>query len=95
MVWAAQLNSGVGRIPAQGPVMHVYPFLFYFLLFFSISKFEFEFKLKFNLLWLITTNYFCEIRGTNSGDIYLHILFIYSYPLSFSFLHISRIPSKY
>jgi hypothetical protein len=39
MVWAVQLNSGVGQIPTQGPVMHVYPFLFYFLLFFPFSLF--------------------------------------------------------
>jgi hypothetical protein len=86
LVWAAQLEFGSCPNPVSGPVRHVYPFLFYVLLFFpffSISKFKFEFKLKFKLLCLITTNYFCETRVINSGDIYLYILFIYSSPLSF------------
>jgi hypothetical protein len=56
-------------------------FLFYFLHYF---KFEFELKLKFLLLWLITPNYICEIRGINYEHIYLHIYYLYFHiPLLF------------
>jgi hypothetical protein len=57
---------------------HASSFLFYFI-FFIISKFEFELKLKFQLLWLITPNYICEIRGINSKLIYLYIYIYYLY----------------
>jgi hypothetical protein len=58
--------------------------LFYFILYslFSISKFKFEFK----LLWLITTTYICEIRGINSGYIYLYIYYLYFHNLLYLFL---------
>jgi hypothetical protein len=61
---------------------HASPFLFFYFIFCIISKFEFELKLKFQLPWLITPKYICEIRVINSEHIYLYIyiLFIFSYP---------------
>jgi hypothetical protein len=55
------------------------------LLFFSIFalisflhfQVKFEFKLKFKLLWLITSTYICEIRDINSEYIYLYIYYLY------------------
>jgi hypothetical protein len=72
-VWAAQHASAGG--PDRWCEAHLARFVlfFYFLfLFFSIFKSKFEFKFK-----LITTTYVCEIRGINSGYIYLYILFIF------------------
>jgi hypothetical protein len=63
----------VGRIVSLGPTAH--SSLLYF--FFSISTFRFEFKLKFKLLWLITATYICEIRGINSGYIFIYIYIVY------------------
>jgi hypothetical protein len=37
----------MGRMPALGPVRHVYSFLFYFLFSLSQFKLQFEFKLDF------------------------------------------------
>jgi hypothetical protein len=67
-----------------------------FSLIFSFLPFQFQFVFEFNsiscgpLLQFILVTF----RDTNSGGIYLHILFIYLYPLSLSLLHISRIPFK-
>jgi hypothetical protein len=66
----------VDRIPGFRPIAPSPLFSLFFSLF-SISKIKFEFKLKFKLLWLITTTYICEIKGINSGYIYLYILFIF------------------
>jgi hypothetical protein len=63
LVWAQTAHSSLLHFP-------------FFILFF-ISTFKFEFKLKFKLLWLITTTYICEIRGINSGYIYLFIYIVY------------------
>jgi hypothetical protein len=45
--WASgRGNVEVGRMPAPGPVRHVYSFLFYFL--FSLSQFKLQFEFKFD-----------------------------------------------
>jgi hypothetical protein len=55
-------------------------FSFFYLFFtFSISKFKFEFK----PIWLNTKTYICEIRGINSGYIYLYIIYIFKIFLPF------------
>jgi hypothetical protein len=51
-------------------VFTLFYFIFFYFSLFSISKFKFEFKLKFELSWLITTNYICAIISTNFGDIF-------------------------
>ena len=71
----------------------------FLLLFFSFSfslSFQIQVVFKFNsnscdplLQFKLAT-----FRDTNSRGIYLHILFIYSYSLSLSLLHISRIPFR-
>jgi hypothetical protein len=67
-----------------------------FLFIFFSPSFQIQVVFKFNsnscdplLQFILAT-----LRDTNSGGIYLHILFIYSYPLSLSLLHISRIPFR-
>jgi hypothetical protein len=83
----------MGRIRGSQPKLGFSLFFFLFI-FFSLS-FQIQVVFKFNsnscdqLLQFILATF----RYTNSGGIYLHILFIYSYPLSLSLLHISRIPS--
>jgi hypothetical protein len=85
-------NSEVGRIALSRPKLDFSLFIFNF---FSLP-FQIQFVFKFNsdscdpLLQFILTTF----RDTNSGGIYLHILFICSYPLSLSLLHISRIPFR-
>jgi hypothetical protein len=82
----------VGRIGCSQPKLDFSIFLF---IFFSLP-FQIQFVLKLNsnscgpLLQFILVTF----RDANSGGIYLHILFIYSYPLSLSLLHISRIPFR-
>ena len=66
----------VGRIVSLGPIRAQFTSLFLFFIF-SISTFRFEFKLKFKLLWLITSTYICEIRGINSGYIFIYIYIVY------------------
>ena len=68
------------------------------LLFFSIFalisflhfQVKFEFKLKFKLLWLITSTYICEIRDINSEYIYLYIYYLYFF-ISLLFFLISKL----
>jgi hypothetical protein len=83
----------VGRIRGSQPKLG---FSFFIFIFFSLS-FQIQVVFKFNsnscdqLLQFILATF----RDTNSGGIYLHILFIYTYPLSLSLLHISRIPFRF
>jgi hypothetical protein len=69
--------------------------VFFLFILFSLP-FQIQVVFKFNsnscdpLLQFILATF----RDTNFGGIYLHILFIYSYPLSLSLLHISRIPFR-
>jgi hypothetical protein len=81
----------LGRLGCSQPKLD-----FSLFLFFSLSLFQIQIVFKFNsnscdlLLQFILATF----RDTNSGGIYLHILFISSYPLSLSLLHISRIPFR-
>ena len=52
-------------------------FSIYALISFLHFQVKFEFKLKFKLLWLITSPYICEIRDINSEYIYLYIYYLY------------------
>jgi hypothetical protein len=80
-------NAQLGRAESKenwaglriaGPcAMSPFYFILFYFIFCIISKFEFELKLKFQLLWLITPNYICEIRGINSEYIYLYIYYLY------------------
>jgi hypothetical protein len=69
-------------------------FVFSFSFLFSNFLFSlFKFNLNSNLIQTFVAHPykldFCEIRGINSGDIYLYILIIYSYLFFSTFLEFS------
>jgi hypothetical protein len=73
-------RSGLGGPPGADSAQDRFVFFFFYLFFtFSISKFKFEFK----PIWLNTKTYICEIRGINSGYIYLYIIYIFKIFLPF------------
>jgi hypothetical protein len=85
-------NNEVGRITWSRAKLDFSLFLF---IFFSLPfKIQFVFEFNSNSCGPLLQFILVTFRDTNSGGIYLHILFIYSYPLSLSLLHISRIPFK-
>jgi hypothetical protein len=71
----------VGRIRVQGPISRVlvYSFLFFFFLHFQT---QFEFKFNSNFCGSSLQNYIGDIRGTNSVDSHIYIIYYLS-PLSF------------
>jgi hypothetical protein len=69
-------------------------FIYFLFLIFPFPNFNLNSNLNSNCCGSSLEFILVTFRDTNSRGIYLHILFIYSYPLSLSLLHISRIPFR-
>jgi hypothetical protein len=83
----------LGRNQAETAHEALLFFSIYALISFLHFQVKFEFKLKFKLLWLITSPYICEIRDINSEYIYLYIYIIYIFLYSFSFSYFQTLIS--
>jgi hypothetical protein len=93
LVWARDGELGcVEKVEEWAEKKEVGPskvFIFFFFhSIFLLFESQFKFKFKFKLYGSSITNYICAIKSTKFEDIYLYILFIFSYPFSFSYFQI-------